>query len=74
MYVYFEVYDPTMDPDRKVPSLTAEVDLFSADAASSPQRPSAQNKLADKRPGVAPFASRFRWPNSRRDNTFPRST
>ena len=28
MYVFFEVYDPGMDPDRKVPSLTAEVELI----------------------------------------------
>ena len=28
MYVYFEVYDPAMDPDRKLPSLSAQVELL----------------------------------------------
>ena len=29
LYVYFEVYDPAMDPDRKIPNLSAEVDCSS---------------------------------------------
>jgi hypothetical protein len=56
MYVFFEVYDPGMDADRKVPSLTAEVELISGGRrvfASSPVR---QTKLVDKRPGVAQFS------------------
>lgn len=55
MYVFFEVYDPTLDPDRKIPSLTAEVDLLSGGRRVFSSAPVRQNKLADKRPGVAQF-------------------
>lgn len=56
MYVFFEVYDPTLDPDRKVPSLTAEVELLSGGRRVFTSAPVRQNKLADKRPGVAQFS------------------
>ncbi|HTB11318.1 MAG TPA: VWA domain-containing protein [Bryobacteraceae bacterium] len=56
MYVFFEVYDPAMDPDRKVPSLTAEVELISGGRRVFTSAPVRQNKLADKRPGVAQFS------------------
>jgi VWFA-related protein len=56
MYVFFEVYDPGMDPDRKVPSLTAEVELISGGKRVFASAPVRQNKLVDKRPGVAQFS------------------
>ncbi len=56
MYVFFEVYDPGMDPDRKIPSLTAEVELISGGRRVFTSAPVRQNKLADKRPGVAQFS------------------
>jgi VWFA-related protein len=56
MYVFFEVYDPGMDPDRKVPSLTAEVELISGGRRVFTSAAVRQNKLADKRPGVAQFS------------------
>ncbi len=56
MYVFFEVYDPGMDPDRKVPSLTAEVELIAGGRRVFTSAPVRQNKLVDKRPGVAQFS------------------
>ena len=56
MYVYFEVYDPSMDPDRKIPSVTAAIDLLSGSRKIYSSPPIRLNKLATTRPGVAPFA------------------
>ncbi|HLX45341.1 MAG TPA: VWA domain-containing protein [Bryobacteraceae bacterium] len=56
MYVYFEVYDPTMDPDRKIPSLTAQIDLLAGGRKVYTSPPVRLSKLATARPGVAPFA------------------
>jgi VWFA-related protein len=56
MYVFFEVYDPGMDPDRKIPSLTAEIELISGGRRVFTSAPVRQSKLADKRPGVAQFS------------------
>jgi VWFA-related protein len=56
MYVYFEVYDPSTDPDRKQPSLTADVDLLLNGRKVYTSPPVRLNKLATNRPGVAPFA------------------
>jgi hypothetical protein len=56
MYVYFEVYDPTVDSDRKAPSLTAEVDLLLGARKVYSSPPLRVVKLATSRPGVAPFA------------------
>jgi VWFA-related protein len=56
MYVFFEAYDPGMDPDRKVPSLSAEVELIAGGRRVFTSAPVRQNKLADKRPGVAQFS------------------
>jgi VWFA-related protein len=56
LYVYFEVYDPTVDPDRKTPSLEAQVDLFLG-ARKVYTSPAARVvKLGTGRPGVAPFS------------------
>jgi VWFA-related protein len=55
LYVYFEVYDPTMD-ERKTPSLSAEVDLFLGARKVYTSPPMRVNKLGTNRPNVAPFA------------------
>ncbi len=55
MYVFFEVYDPAVD-DRKTPSLTAEIELISGGRRVFTSAPVRQNKLVDKRPGVAQFS------------------
>ncbi len=56
MYVYFEVYDPTMDSERKTPNLTAEVELLLGARKVYSSPPLRVSKLATSRPGVAPFA------------------
>jgi hypothetical protein len=56
MYVYFEVYDPAMDADRKIPSLAAQVDLLTGGRKVYSSPPLRLSKLATSRPGVAPFA------------------
>ena len=56
LYVFFEVYDPALDPDRKVPSLTAEVELLSGGRRIYSSPPVRQNRLVDKRPGVSQFS------------------
>jgi VWFA-related protein len=55
MYVYFEVYDPTMDA-AKAPNLLAEFELYSGarKVYSSPELH--VDKLGTSRPGVAPFS------------------
>jgi VWFA-related protein len=55
MYVYFEVYDPTMDTDRKLPNLSAEVDLLSGARKVYASPTVRVSKLGTPRPGVAPF-------------------
>jgi VWFA-related protein len=56
MYVYFEVYDPGTDPDRKLPSLAAEVELLLGARKVYTSPPARVSKLATSRPGVAQFA------------------
>lgn len=56
LYVYLEVYDPTMSPDRKIPNLSADVDLFLAGRKVYNSPPVRLTKLETKRPGVAPFS------------------
>jgi len=56
MYVYFEVYDPSMDPDRRQPDLTADVDLLLNGRKVYTSAPVRLNRLSTNRPGVAPFA------------------
>jgi len=56
MYVYFEVYDPAMDTDRKLPSLMANVDLLLGGRKAYTSAPVRVSKLATSRPGVAQFA------------------
>jgi len=56
MYLYFEVYDPAMDPDRKLPSLSAQVELLLGAKIVYTSPPVRLAKLGTNRPGVAPFA------------------
>jgi VWFA-related protein len=54
LIVYFEVYDPTLDPERKAPSVSAELALY-AGARKVVAVPLRKNELAKNRPGVIPF-------------------
>jgi len=56
LYVYFEVYDPAMDPERRLPSLMADIDLLLNGRKVYTSPPARVNKMATTRPGVAPFA------------------
>jgi hypothetical protein len=56
LYAYFEVYDPATDPDRKLPSLMADIDLLLNGRKVYTSPPARVTKLAGTRPGVAPFA------------------
>jgi len=56
LYVYFEVYDPTLDSDRKLPSVSAEFDLLLGGRKAFSSAPLRLNKLGTSRPGVAPFS------------------
>ena len=56
LFVYFEVYDPTLDPDRKLPSLSAEIDLISGGRKALASQAVRVNRLdITSRPGVAAF-------------------
>ena len=72
MYVYFEVYDPTMDSERKTPNLTAEVELLLGARKVYSSPPLRVSKLATSRPVSRRSLFRFRSPSSRPDNMFPR--
>jgi VWFA-related protein len=56
LYVYGEVYDPAMDPDRKVPNIQADFTLLTSGRTAYTSRPLQLNKLVTSRPGVAQFA------------------
>jgi VWFA-related protein len=56
LFVYFEAYDPALDPDRKTPSLTADVELLLGGRKIYTSPPARVTKLATARPGVAPFS------------------
>lgn len=55
LYIYFEVYDPGVDSDRKTPSLSAQVDLILDGRKVYSSAPVRLNKLGTARPGVVPF-------------------
>ena len=55
LYVYFEVYDPGVDPDRKTPDMVASVELMQGARKAFVSQPSRVNKLATSRPGVVAF-------------------
>ncbi|MEO8050231.1 MAG: VWA domain-containing protein [Acidobacteriota bacterium] len=56
LYVYGEVYDPALDPDRKTPAVQADFTLLTGGRTAFTSRPLRLNKLATSRPGVAQFA------------------
>ncbi len=56
LFVYFEVYDPALDPERKIPSLAADVELLLGGRKIYTSPPARVTKLASTRPGVAPFS------------------
>jgi len=56
LYVYFEIYDPSLDPDQKTPSVTAGLQLMQGARQVFTSQPVRLNKLATSRPGVAPFS------------------
>jgi VWFA-related protein len=56
LYVYFEVYDPGIDPDRKIPDVYAGIELMQGARKAYTSQPVRVNKLATNRPGVAPFS------------------
>jgi VWFA-related protein len=55
LYVYFEVYDPGMDPDRKTPDLIASLELVQGARKAFVSQPTRVNKLGTTRPGVVAF-------------------
>ena len=55
LYVYVEVYDPAMEPDRKIPDLQANFTLLLGGQTAYTSRPLRLNKLSTSRPGVAQF-------------------
>jgi hypothetical protein len=55
LYVYFEVYDPNVDPDRKTPDMVASVELLQGARKAFLSQPSRVNKLSTTRPGVVAF-------------------
>ena len=55
LYVYFEVYDPNVDPDRKTPDMVASVELLQGARKAYISQPSRVNKLSTTRPGVVAF-------------------
>ena len=55
LYVYFEVYDPSLD-DQKVPNVYAAIELQQGARKVYTSRPVRVDKLATSRPGVAPFS------------------
>ena len=56
LYVYFEVYDPSLDPDQKTPNVYAAIELLQGARKVYTSRPVRIDKLATSRPGVAPFS------------------
>jgi len=56
LYVYFEVYDPATDPERKSASVAAEIELLQGARKAFTSQPVRLTALATNRPGVAPFS------------------
>ena len=63
LYVYFEVYDPATDPDRKMPDVFANLDLLQGARKVYTSRPVRVTQLLTSRPGVAAF--KFEVPMTR---------
>lgn len=56
LYVYFEVYDPGVGPERKTPDVYAAIELLQGARKAYTSQPERVDKLATNRPGVAPFS------------------
>jgi len=54
LYVYLEVYDPVVDPERKTANVTAELVLYQPGRKVFESNPIQQTQLAAARPGVLP--------------------
>ena len=63
LYVYFEVYDPGIDPEQKTTNVFAAIELLQGARKVFTSRPVRVDKLTTSRPGVAPF--RFEIPLNR---------
>lgn len=63
LYVYFEVYDPSLDSDRKIPSVAADLAIFHGAQKTFESSPVRLTQLATKRPNVVPF--QFQLPLTR---------
>jgi VWFA-related protein len=55
LYVYFEVYDPTTDSNRRAPSVAAELALYSGAKKAFESSPVRLAQLASNRNGTIPF-------------------
>ena len=56
LYVYFEVYDPSIDPEQKTSNVYAAIELLQGARKVLTSRPVRVDKLSTSRPGVAPFS------------------
>ncbi len=56
LYVYFEVYDPSIDPEQKTSNVYAAIELLQGARKVFTSRPVRVDKLTTSRPGVAPFS------------------
>lgn len=56
LYVYFEVYDPGVDPEQKTSNVYAAIELLQGARKAFTSRPVRVDKLTTSRPGVAPFS------------------
>lgn len=55
LYVYLEVYDPSLDPAHKAPNLTAELSLYQGARKAFESNPVEVSQVAASRPGVVPM-------------------
>lgn len=55
LFVYFEVYDPTLDANRKLANLTADLVLFQGGRKLYESAPLGRSELKTARRGVVPF-------------------
>jgi VWFA-related protein len=55
LYVYFEVYDPTLEPSKKLPNVSAELTIYQGARKAFESNPVQATKLAANRPNVLPL-------------------
>jgi len=56
LYVYFEVYDPSIDPEQKTSNVYAAIELLQGARKAFTSRPVRVDKLSTSRPSVATFS------------------